>query len=43
MSLDSSAHLLEFLDIQWRTIQAPMAGTGTPALVAVVSNAGGLG
>jgi nitronate monooxygenase len=43
MSLESSAHLLEFLDIQWPTIQAPMAGTGTPALAAVVSNAGGLG
>jgi nitronate monooxygenase len=43
MSLDSSAHLLELLDIQWPIIQAPMAGTGTPALAAAVSNAGGLG
>ena len=38
-----SAHLLELLDIQWPIIQAPMAGTGTPALAAAVSNAGGLG
>jgi NAD(P)H-dependent flavin oxidoreductase YrpB (nitropropane dioxygenase family) len=43
MSLDSSADLLELLDIQWPIIQAPMAGTGTPALAAAVSNAGGLG
>src|ERR1700751_4249829 len=43
MSLDSSAQLLELLDIQWPIIQAPMAGTGTPALAAAVSNAGGLG
>src|SRR5215472_5019135 len=43
MTLDRSAHLLELLDIQWPIIQAPMAGTGTPALAAAVSNAGGLG
>src|SRR6478672_6048711 len=43
MTVDGSAHLLELLDIQWPIIQAPMAGTGTPALAAAVSNAGGLG
>jgi len=43
MSLDGSAHLLELLGIQWPIIQAPMAGVGTPALAAAVSNAGGLG
>jgi nitronate monooxygenase len=43
MSLESSAHLLDLLDIQWPIIQAPMAGAGTPALAAAVSNAGGLG
>src|SRR5271165_5888521 len=36
MSLDSSADLLELLGIQWPIIQAPMAGTGTPALAAAV-------
>jgi nitronate monooxygenase len=43
MSLEGSAHLLELLDIQYPIIQAPMAGTDTPALAAAVSNAGGLG
>src|SRR6516165_6660715 len=43
MTLDGSAHLLELLGIQWPIIQAPMAGTDTPALAAAVSNAGGLG
>ena len=43
MSLGGSTPLLELLDIQWPIIQAPMAGTGTPALAAAVSNAGGLG
>jgi nitronate monooxygenase len=43
MTADGSTHLLELLDIQWPIIQAPMAGTGTPALAAAVSNAGGLG
>jgi nitronate monooxygenase len=43
MTIDGSTHLLELLDIQWPIIQAPMAGTGTPALAAAVSNAGGLG
>jgi hypothetical protein len=42
MNLDGSAHLLEILDSRWPIIQAPMAGTGTPALAAAVSNAGGL-
>jgi hypothetical protein len=32
MTVDGSEHLLELLDIQWPIIQAPMAGTGTPAL-----------
>jgi len=40
---EGSAHLLQLLDIQWPIIQAPMAGIGTPALAAAVSNAGGLG
>jgi nitronate monooxygenase len=43
MSLEGSRHFLELLDIQCPIIQAPMAGTGTPALAAAVSNAGGLG
>ncbi len=43
MTIHGSAHLLELLDIQSPIIQAPMAGTGTPALAAAVSNAGGLG
>jgi nitronate monooxygenase len=43
MTLHGSANLLELLDIQWPIIQAPMAGTGTPALAASVSNAGGWG
>jgi nitronate monooxygenase len=43
MASAGSSHLLELLDIEWPIIQAPMAGTGTPALAAAVSNAGGLG
>jgi nitronate monooxygenase len=43
MTGDRSAHLLDLLGIQWPIIQAPMAGTATPALAAAVSNAGGLG
>jgi nitronate monooxygenase len=43
MTIDGSTHLLEVLDIQFPIIQAPMAGTATPALAAAVSNAGGLG
>jgi nitronate monooxygenase len=43
MTVAGSTHLLELLDIQWPIIQAPMAGVGTPALAAAVSNAGGLG
>jgi nitronate monooxygenase len=43
MTIDSSTYLLELLDIQWPIVQAPMAGTATPALAAAVSNAGGLG
>ena len=43
MPLPSSQMLLELLDIEWPIIQAPMAGTSTPAMAAAVSNAGGLG
>jgi nitronate monooxygenase len=43
VTVDGSAPLLKLLDIQWPIIQAPMAGIGTPALAAAVSNAGGLG
>ncbi|KVA30594.1 2-nitropropane dioxygenase [Burkholderia cepacia] len=35
--------LLRMLDIRTPIIQAPMAGVGTPALAAAMSNAGGLG
>jgi nitronate monooxygenase len=35
--------LTEFLRIETPIIQAPMAGTSTPAMAAAVSNAGGLG
>ena len=35
--------LLSRLGLQYPIIQAPMAGTSTPALAAAVSNAGGLG
>ena len=43
MTSSSSQSLLELLDIEWPIIQAPMAGTSTPAMAAAVSNAGGLG
>lgn len=33
----------KLLNIEWPIIQAPMAGTSTPAMAAAVSNAGGLG
>ena len=36
-------HLTARLGIDWPVIQAPMAGTSTPAMAAAVSNAGGLG
>lgn len=35
--------LLQLLEIEKPIIQAPMAGVGTPALAAAISNAGGLG
>jgi len=35
--------LCELLDIQYPILQAPIGGLSTPALVAAVSNAGGLG
>ncbi len=35
--------LCTLLDIEFPIIQAPMGGVVTPALVAAVSNAGGLG
>ena len=38
-----SHDLLSMLDIRYPIIQAPMAGTSTPALAAAVSEAGGLG
>lgn len=43
MSAESSQSLLDLLAIDWPIIQAPMAGTSTPALAAAVANAGGLG
>ncbi|WP_323122887.1 NAD(P)H-dependent flavin oxidoreductase [Burkholderia alba] len=43
MTAASPRSLLELLDIAWPIIQAPMAGTSTPAMAAAVSNAGGLG
>ncbi|KAL1405624.1 hypothetical protein Q8F55_009263 [Vanrija albida] len=39
----SKHNLLKRLGLQHPIIQAPMAGTATPALAAAVSNAGGLG
>ena len=39
----SSPEFLARLGITYPIIQAPMAGTSTPALAAAVSNAGGLG
>ncbi len=38
-----STRLLELLQIDAPIVQAPMAGVGTPAMAAAVSNAGGLG
>lgn len=38
-----SQYLLDTLQIEFPIIQAPMAGTSTPAMAAAVSNAGGLG
>jgi nitronate monooxygenase len=35
--------LLDQLEVRWPIIQAPMAGISTPAMAAMVSNAGGLG
>jgi nitronate monooxygenase len=43
MTAARSTQLLELLDIEWPIILAPMAGVGTPALAAAVSDAGGLG
>ena len=43
MNFASSQPLLDLLQIDWPIIQAPMAGTSTPALAAAVANAGGLG
>ncbi len=39
----SSQYLLGLLAVEHPIIQAPMAGTSTPALAAAVANAGGLG
>ena len=38
-----SGEFLQLLGIDWPIIQAPMAGTSTPAMAAAVANAGGLG
>lgn len=44
MDEDKSAKTLtKLLDVQYPIIQAPMAGTATPELVAAVSNAGAIG
>lgn len=44
LNTDSNTQgLLQRLGIDYPIIQAPMAGTSTPALAAAVSNAGGLG
>ena len=43
MDFTSSQPLLDLLGVDWPIIQAPMAGTSTPALAAAVANAGGLG
>lgn len=43
MDFASSQHLQKLLAIDHPIIQAPMAGTSTPALAAAVANAGGLG
>jgi nitronate monooxygenase len=37
------ANLLKRIGIEWPIIQAPMAGTSTPAMAAAVTNAGALG
>ncbi|MDE7548339.1 nitronate monooxygenase [Acetobacter fabarum] len=39
----STAGFLNLIDVQWPIVQAPMAGTATPAMAAAVSNMGGLG
>lgn len=39
----SDNSLLHQLNLQYPVIQAPMAGTSTPAMAAAVSNAGGMG
>jgi nitronate monooxygenase len=43
MAFAAPQQLLELLDIEHPIIQAPMAGTSTPAMAAAVSNGGGLG
>jgi nitronate monooxygenase len=43
MSHASTAKLLEILNITLPILQAPMAGTSSPAMAAAVSEAGGLG
>ena len=40
---DVSRRLVDWLEIDWPIIQAPMAGLSTPQMAAAVSNAGGLG
>ena len=41
--MESSAKILELLEIDAPIIQAPMAGVSTPEMAAAVSNAGALG
>ena len=43
MTPPRAQNLLELLKMDWPIIQAPMAGTSTPAMAAAVSNTGGLG
>jgi nitronate monooxygenase len=43
MAASSTEKLLDLLQIDVPIIQAPMAGTSTPAMAAAVANAGGLG
>jgi len=43
MAVSQSAALLDLLKIDVPIIQAPMAGTSSPAMAAAVANAGGLG
>jgi NAD(P)H-dependent flavin oxidoreductase YrpB (nitropropane dioxygenase family) len=39
----TSRRLIDLIGVEWPIVQAPMAGTSTPAMAAAVSNAGALG